>query len=336
MDTKMPEEREMATEMVFRKWNDLYEETMSRFRDGRYSEAYDLITREGERFPEQDVMNIYLRSCLAARLGQPDHALDLLDEALEKGYWYGEPVMRQSPSWEPLQGNPRFERAVEICKARQDEERTGQRIFYGEPEGESGPEGYPLIIALHGNGDNAARAREGWGPATVEGWLIAALQSSQSMTSNAAVWDDQEIAQREVQEGYNAALESHTVNKEKVILAGFSMGGETALRAALVGTIPAIGFLLMGPGGPSINDSEPEVWLPLIRERAQSLRGYVLLGEQDDTIPQDGIRRLVEILNREGVPCEVETIPGVAHTYPGDSAPYVRRALDFIVPRQAT
>jgi predicted esterase len=326
----------MATEMVFERWNDLYEETMGRFRDGRYSEAYDLITREGERFPEQDIMNIYLRSCLAARLEQTDHALDLLDEAIEKGYWYGEPVMRQSPSWAPLQGNPRFERAAEICAARESEERSGPRVIYAEPEGESGPEGYPLIIALHGNGDNAARALEGWGPATDEGWVIAALQSSQSLTSNAAVWDDQEIAQREVEEGYNAALEAHTVNAERVILAGFSMGGETALRAALVGTVPAMGFLLMGPGGPAINDSKPEVWLPLIRERAQSLRGYVLLGEQDNTIPHDGIRRLVEILNQEGVPCDIETMPGLAHTYPSDPAPYVRRALEFIDPRWAT
>jgi predicted esterase len=100
--------------------------------------------------------------------------------------------------------------------------------------------------------------------------------------------------------------------------------------------VPAIGFLLLGPGGPSINDSEPEVWLPLIRERAQSLRGYVLLGEEDHSIPQAGIRRLVEILNEHGIPCELETIPELAHSYPRDPEPYVRRALEFIAPRQAT
>src|SRR5688572_12433228 len=104
-----PEEKSMDTKT----WDDLYQETMTHYGEGRFSEALELLTREGGRFPEQDVVSLYLRSCLAARLGQTDLALDLLDESLGKGYWYGEPVMRQSPSWGVLQGMPRFEAAVQ-------------------------------------------------------------------------------------------------------------------------------------------------------------------------------------------------------------------------------
>ena len=52
--------------------------------------------------------------------------------------------------------------------------------------------------------------------------------------------------------------------------------------------------------------------------RARGLRGYVFLGEQDDTVPHDEIRTIVSSLNDHGIPCELEMVPGIAHDYPED------------------
>src|SRR5919204_212614 len=96
---------------------------------------------------------------------------------------------------------------------------------------------------------------------------------------------------------YAAVLRTlHAINPGRVVIAGFSLGGETALRAVLSGAVPARGFILLGPGGPTIDT--PEEWLPLIEEGSdRKLRGYVLLGEEDAGVPQDAIRKLVELLN---------------------------------------
>src|SRR5213594_3506800 len=59
------------------------------------------------------------RRCAPGRVGRPELGIRLIEEALDKGFFYGERTMRDSPSWEPLQGTPEFERLVEICKARQ-------------------------------------------------------------------------------------------------------------------------------------------------------------------------------------------------------------------------
>jgi hypothetical protein len=92
--------------------------------------------------------------------------------------------------------------------------------------------------------------------------------------------------------------------------------------------------LLLGPGGPTIDN--PQEWLPLIEQRARNLRGYVLMGERDHNIEQEAIRQLVNLLNKNGIPCELETIPDLVHEYPRDVTPYLLRALDFIVPTRAT
>lgn len=84
----------------------------------RYADAYRLVTDEGPQFTENESEVYYLRSCAAARMGDADLAVALLREALERGHWYGEVLLRQSPSWEPLQGTADFEVAARESTAR--------------------------------------------------------------------------------------------------------------------------------------------------------------------------------------------------------------------------
>ncbi|HEX9988856.1 MAG TPA: dienelactone hydrolase family protein [Chloroflexia bacterium] len=315
--------------MAIETYDELYDKGMEYYRNQQYAEALDVLTREGDRFPEDAPMVLYLRSCMAVRVGQPDMALDLMEESLDKGYWYGEEVMRQSPSFQSLQGLPRFERMVEICK---DRHAAGANpvLFTFEPEEGCPPEKpCPLLIALHGNGSHAQPSIQAWRSIVSDGWMLAAPQSSQAVGVRAFMWDNQEIALAEIKEHYSQLCAQYTIDTGNVVIAGFSMGGETALRASLSGTIPVRGFILLGPGGPTINT--PDAWLPLIEEaKARNLRGYILLGEQDDSIPQDEIRTLAGLLNDNGIPCELEMVPGIAHEYPRDFAPYAARALAFV------
>ena len=315
--------------MTARSFDALYAEGMSLYGEQKYAEALDLLTREGGAFPEQVADIAYLRSCMAARIEQPELAVAILVEALQQGHWYGEQVMRLTPSWQSLQGTPAFERVAAICKEREAAEHPESRVFVREPEGGAQPNSrYPLFIALHGNSDNAKRALDGWQAVTSKGWLLAAIQSSQMGGSNSYGWFDVDRAIGEIEGQYASLREQYPIDTGRVILAGFSMGGELALRLALQGAIPASGFVLLGPGGPL---DTPEAWQPLIQARVErELRGYVLLGADDVNISQSDIRSLVSLLNESGIPCGIETIPDIGHTYPAESAAVVSRALAFI------
>jgi predicted esterase len=303
-----------------------YDRVMEHYQEQRFGEALELLIQEGGRYPEEEGQLLYLSSCLATRVGRPAAGLAFLQTALERGYWYGEATMRRSPSWQPLQGNPEFERLAAISIERQRQAAGIPERFIELPPSPQPLQ--PLLIALHGNGDRGSAALNYWRAAAQEGWLTVAIQSSQAEMSSAFSWNDQELALREVAQHYAELRAHYDVDERRVVIAGFSMGGAIALRAILEGVIPATGFILLGPGGPPMDLAEN--WLPdITAAQPRGLRGSILLGEADQTIPQDEIRGLVGLLNDGGIPCELKLLPGLAHEYP-DNPETVTRALDFV------
>jgi predicted esterase len=307
---------------------------MELYREQDYAGALELLTAEGPRHPGHQTDVSYLRSCLAARTGDYGLAVEILEQTLERGTWFGETLLRRSPSWQPLQGRPDFERVAAACLERQRAEQAGRPPAHYSaliPDGGTPP--YRSIVALHGNGENPGKALAGWRSVTGEGWLLAAIESSQIVQSDGYVWDDTQVALREIREQYAALAADHELSADHLVIAGFSMGGHTALRVALSGTIPARGFILLGPGGPDPGADDPSSWLPLIQEaraRGAQLRGYLLAGQDDEETPVEAQRRLAGFLTGQGVPCGFEAVPGVAHAYPRDFRPIIARALAFV------
>ncbi len=79
----------------------------------QYDQAYDLAERNAGAYPEQKPVVNYWRVCMAVRTGRQAEALRTLDETLANGFWYGETLLRKSPSLQPLQNNAQFEKLVE-------------------------------------------------------------------------------------------------------------------------------------------------------------------------------------------------------------------------------
>jgi predicted esterase len=97
----------------------------------------------------------------------------------------------------------------------------------------------------------------------------------------------------------------------------------------LKGGFPAKGFILLGPGGPLLN--EVKEWQPMIdRSRAKGLRGVIWMGAADETIPRDNVQKLADMLNTAGIPTLLETFPALGHAYPPDFEAVAGRAINFI------
>ncbi|MEA2573457.1 MAG: hypothetical protein QOH93_755 [Chloroflexia bacterium] len=317
--------------MPFQTFNELNAEAMRLYQQGQFAEVYDLLTSEGSRFtgPEDAFTTLYLRSCMAARTGRPDMAISLIKQSFDRGDWYGEQLMRQSPSYAPLQGMAEFERLVEEGKQKQIEASAGAQLLVLEPEGAHAEGTYPALVALHGNTQSGQSALDGWRAIVDAGWLLAAIQSSQAASNNRYIWDDQDIALRDVESQFRKLQERYNLDPARLIIAGFSLGGATALRVALTGTIPATRFILLGPGGGLMD--EPEGWRPLIEgASSRGLRGYILLGEREDEGLVQGVHATVKLLNEGGIACQLEVLPGLAHEYPADFGPWIARALAFV------
>ncbi len=300
--------------MAIETYDDLLGAVEAVFDGGDYSGSLTLLDAEAARFPDHSSYLTYLRACAAARRGDLPLAIATLRAANAAGDWFGAMLMRQTPSFQPYQGQPDFEALVAELERHAANERHGSlRVVIPPLSSTNGP--VPLCVVLHGNGDTAHKAAEGWRALTRMGYLVVAVQSPLVEMRDFALWQDADLAQTEISRHVAEVAGEYAIDLARTLIAGFSMGGEIALHLALRQPFPIHGFMLLGPGGPLSDDHTG--WQPLIAAApVPGLRGAILLGDQDAQITRDQMPLLAADLNARGIPCQLEMLPGMQHTYP--------------------
>ena len=155
--------------------------------------------------------------------------------------------------------------------------------------------------------------------------MVTILQSTQVGGNDVFVWNDLAIAERELIAHYAVISKKFSLNLNETIISGFSMGGHTALIAALKQLFQIKGFLAVAP---YIGDLKQFDKI-LDSYDSSGLRGYFLLGKNDEACTHVAIE-LHEKLNQRGIPCGLEVFPGIAHAFPDDYQSAIERAIQFI------
>ena len=222
---------------------------------------------------------------------------------------------------------PEFQNMVAVCQQRfaEIQPTVHPALLVRQPAKQAGA--LPLLIALHGNGENASVTLEYWKEITAQGWLLAVPQSSQIYDPDSFVWDDREVGIGEIRAHLALLSREQMVNQNRVVLGGFSMGSGQAVWMALNQSIKARGFVVLAP---YLTSAELEA-LPTLLESQElaNLRGSILVGEEDIKCLEVS-RKVVEIMRAYNLPCELEIHPGPDHDYPPNFAEFVRKGLAFI------
>jgi len=297
------------------------------YQQSEYALALDIATRQHSRFPDQAPLIYHVRACLASCLNDQAQAMSLLREAVEAGYWYPD-YFWEDNDFTPIKELPEFQQLKAISAQRRASAQANVKpeLLVETPNGAASP--YPLLMALHGNTHNAKRDIEHWRAALAEGWLLAAPQATQIVGIDMYVWDDRDQSERDIQAHYAALCEQYPIDTARVVIGGFSMGGETAIYLALKSAIPVCGFIAVAPGGPFTQ--ELKHWKPVLEAaRGRSVRGYIIIGTED--LAFKNVLSLAELLRDNGISCEQVTYPDMGHDIPPDfdqNLPYI---LDFIL-----
>ncbi len=318
--------------MEFSNFSDLQAHIQALYQQGDYAAVLEMATLETHNFPEQFHLLYYWRICMGARLQDNGLTLKLLDELLDSGFWYGETLLRKSPSLQGLQGVTEFEARIARSLSLQqlEQEQLFPLLVLRESESCTEPdERCPLLIGLHANASTAQASVNFWRSAAGAGWLTAIPQSNQAIWKGAYVWDDREKTEGQLSRQLQLLLKQYSLDPARVVIAGHSMGGEIAAWLAVEGLLPVEGFIALGPGGPLMNDVEN--WTAILSEKPErDLRGYLIVGEEDNTISHENIRLLAEILNQAGIPTELEEIPEAGHDFNEEYADGLLRGLRYI------
>jgi predicted esterase len=150
------------------------------------------------------------------------------------------------------------------------------------------------------------------------------------MWKNAYIWDDLEITSLELRKDYGTLQAQYSVSPEQTIVAGHSMGGEIAVWSSLSGQLPVRGFVAIAPSGPFMD--ELESWKTIIEQsQDRELRGYFIVGENDRQTSLSNLQALADWLIEAGIPCEVESLPGMDNKYSPSYGAALLRALEYIM-----
>lgn len=314
--------------MNFPTFASLTDQLVHYFQNKQYAEALDLVTREGPRFPADRVWADYWRMCAAARVGNRALVWQIAEGALAEGLWYGQMMWRQTPSFQPLQGDPEFERIVAASRAAEERDTpSAAPLLTRLPEDHSSTS--PLLIALHGNQRTAAATLPFWQAAVTHGWVLALPQSRQAMYKGAYAWDDVSASFASVQADFARVKELTAFDVNRTVLAGHSMGGLIAIQMALTAALNVRGFVVNGPAVPFLDAAEALQSL-LTPARERGLRGYFILGADDTDINAQELHAFAATLQSAGIACELETVPNATHDYDPAYDAALRRALVFI------
>lgn len=293
---------------------------------GRNAEAYDFVTIEASNFPEEVGYTDFWRACLAALLGRTETALQILQDWVAAGHWVTERRMRDEPDLQSLNGLPAYEAIVATCRERHKaaEAQGAPKLITLLPEQPA--QSYPMLLALHGNNGNAPVTVPHWHPVVARGWILAVPQSSQLSMPDAYVWNDRERATRELQEHYTSLTHEYPINKDRVIIGGFSMGAGLSIRLSMNGAIPACGFIAVGPYIPDVETLKP--FIEASKERG--LRGVIIVGDQDKHCYATSLK-VAEMFKSHDIPCKLEVYPDLGHDFPPDFEEKLAEAIVFIV-----
>ena len=294
--------------------------------------AYKLLEDSFPRYPEHAGLLYNWQFCAAALLDKPDLAIKIIKESLDAGYCWSEEYFRNDPDLISLHNLPEFNRLVQVSEQlRLTAQLRVKPFLLTLPQPDSKEPSLPLLIALHGNTMNARISVNDWKSAVDFGWLTALPQSSQLFGPEMFVWDNLELGGREIEAHYRELTETYSVDINRVVISGFSKGGEMAIWFALKEIVPLSGFIAVNPGGQLIQ--KVQSWLPILEEckTLTNLRGYFVVGEQDSGAEK--IKALYEILLALGMECKLVIHPEIGHDLPDDFNQVLKKGLEFFQDR---
>lgn len=184
------------------------------------------------------------------------------------------------------------------------------------PEGVQPGRRYPLLVFLHGSGqdDRGILAR----PRAPGGWFELAPKGRGVSNCYSA-----EDAQTDLREVLDAVLAEYPIDPSRIVLAGFSMGGYGVYRTAwerpecfrglaVFSGSPDLGPRWLGPGHPDFRDPATHGAF-----RGRSL--FVFHGTADRNCPFETTQALIQAFQRSGAQVTFVSEAGKGHESPSEA-----------------
>lgn len=312
--------------LKFTSYAEMREHFGTLYQQKKYEEAADLLEKALDRFPDHVMANAYNLALTYGHLSQYEKGIRALQYALDRGVWFNIWAFDHE-MWTPYKEQENFKRILSQNEAlRQEAQKKAKPDLSVEaPEGYTNEKRYPLFIALHGGGSNVANFKEVWKSERMKKEFITAyVQSSQLVAMNGFSWkEDIEIAKREIIDAYHKVSGEYPIDKNEIIIGGFSSGGVAALEIVFCHSIPVAGFVVLCPARPDSFQEEK-----ILAAKQRNIRGTILTTEMDPRLSVQ--REMVSVLQKLGFQYQFVVTPDIGHWFPEDLDRKIDDAIEHV------
>ncbi len=296
------------------------------YQEKNYMEAAKVLEWALEKYPKNILANSFNLAFTYNHLKEYDKGIKALQYALDNGIWFNKWAFERK-AWDGYKKNEKFQNILDrnLAKMKEAQKTAKPDILVITPESYTKDKKYPLFIALHGGGGNIAGFKDVWISEKVrKEYICVFLQSSLIIAMNGYNWmEDIELSKKEIKTAFEKINGEYNIDKNRVIIGGFSSGGVAAMEIAFDNIFPVSGFIALCPPKP---ESFTEINIKAAKTRG--LRGILLSTEMD---PRLGVQKeMVEMMKKENFPHEFIVSPNMGHWIPKDLDVKLNNALDYI------
>jgi predicted esterase len=303
-------------------FDQLRDELMRFYEAGSYSNALEIVEANESNFPEMSARTTFWKMCLHSLEGNLNAALSIFRKGLDDGLWWAESQFNDT-DLDSLRDLPEFKKLVVESVQRWEQERTQiKRDHVLLLPDASRLELYPLLVVLHGRNGNKESNLRHWETARRKGWAILSPQSTQPLFPGSYCWDDLLTGVQDILFHLENTLKAYKIDRERIVIGGFSQGSGMAICTALHPEVPISGFIGVGTWWANVDS------IAALAKKQKQTRGYFISGEKDYTL--DRSREIKSVLETNGISCIEEIHTELRHEFPTDFEKSFTQAIEFI------
>jgi predicted esterase len=282
----------------------------------------------------------YNVACMYSLLGKKDDAFRYLERSIELGGVAPDMAaqIKSDSDFDNIRDDPRY--AAIIAKLKGESGETAEKEASGSegkpvdpewqvtlPDGFDKSEEAVLIVALHPYGGNMEMTTGRWKEAAAElGAILLTPQGAFSLSDDSYEWGAKiDPIEESVLDAVDDVLEEYKVDKDKIVITGFSQGGSVAWALAVRNPDIFCGVIPVACKLPSGLDKALE------DEEVKELRVFAAVGEDDNEELVDGCRRAVKRFKQLGAQAKLRVYEGVGHGLPDNAAAEQVKAVRFVI-----
>jgi predicted esterase len=126
-------------------------------------------------------------------------------------------------------------------------------------------------------------------------------------------------------------LKDCRIDQDRMLLGGFSKGGEVATVIALKCSLGAKGFITVGAGG--YLHSQPDRWQPLLAGAPPGMRGVMMYSQSDLERMGYYLDQILALYEKYGIQIQLVKHEAAGHVFPKDFDQKFSAAVDYIFDR---